>query len=162
MIELFEKIYETLKNKIGNGLWIDIWNDQVNKQTDNYPLFLPAVFIEFPKANYRRNGDGIQQGNALVIVHVCQNHVGVDTHEGAYNQSFEYLTFVQNVYLALQDLSGDSFSPLDRVETGQVPKISHVIENIIVFSTEVFDKTKYDEYQNELEPVTPDIQPEKE
>jgi hypothetical protein len=161
MIELFDKIYERLKTRLGDALWIDIWNNQVENQDNKYPLFLPAVFVEISLIDYSRIKRGIQEGKTNIVLHVCQNHIGVDTHEGAKVVSREYLVFVNQVYLAMQDLKGDTFSQLERKQFQQTKTINTVIQHDLVFTTIIQDRTKLDEYESELIPFTPDIQPER-
>ena len=142
-------------------LSVDLWNRQTERQQEQHPLFLPAVFVEFSTANYKRNSSGVQNGTQEIVIRVVQETYS-DTFEGSGTQekALEVLDLLEAVYVSLQDLSGEQFSKLERKTQSYDNNYNNIIVFEMVFMTSFVDDTKLS--ATEYIGITPDLMPERE
>jgi len=63
------------------GIWIDLWNDQLNHMSEEDPFPFPAVFIEFEPIPWERLS-GAKRGKLTMRVHFVQ-----ESYNGSHNKS---------------------------------------------------------------------------
>lgn len=106
MKKLYKALACRLGDKVTNLKHVDIFNQQYLDSKSDYPLILPAVFIEFAQANWETMSDGIQQGIVEVKFHVCQEMIGDTFLNGTdWEDNLDLFDLFDEVHLALQDWS---------------------------------------------------------
>ena len=142
-------------------VWIDFWNNQIDEpNTKSYPLFVPAVFIEIQETVYNELYEGVQRGDVSIVIHIVQEHYS-DTYAGNPDQAraLEIFDFTKRVYLAIQDLSGTNFTPLERTSQRLQERFDRIVKHEIRFKTFVEDVSKKLDNDTKSRKVNPDIYP---
>lgn len=118
MKELFLALVAQLAKEVPELVWIDLYNRQFENLPDSQAAPLPAVLIEIA-VDWSGVSKGVQNGSTLVVL-----HVGQDCYEDTNNQSPQQAEALsrlfdlpQRIYLALQGLTGDTFSGLERTRS---------------------------------------------
>jgi len=155
-------LYKAIAKKLQSDLacYVDIWNRQPDRQNEQHPLFLPAVFVEFVQANPVRSKNGVQQLSVNLTLHLVQESYS-DSYEGAETQAkaLEVFDFVEQVYVSLQDFAGEKFSPLERKATRYDDNYSNVIVFEVDFHTIYQDTSKKDASEGLF--IEPDLEPQR-
>lgn len=133
-----KRLYKALACRLGDKLptlqRVDIFNQQYVDSQSDYPLILPAVFIEFAQVKWDTMSDGIQQGMVEIKFHVCQEMIGDTFLYGTdWEENLDLFDLFDEVHLALQDWSPqdeDNYlaTQLNRTAT----KFDHKHTNILV------------------------------
>jgi hypothetical protein len=112
--EIYKDIKEAL-SEIQELEYIDLQKGQMARSTQNYPLPLPAALVEFKPVAWSNTGD--QQLGELVISVYLYVDLVTDSFVGseAETETFELLDMQDTIAEKIQNLSGDYFSPLQRV-----------------------------------------------
>jgi hypothetical protein len=158
MKTLYKAIAEKLQGDL--GCFVDIWNRQPERQNEQHPLLLPAVFVEFVSATSLRSKNGVQQLGVNLTLHLVQESYS-DSYEGAETQAkaLAVFDFTEQVYVSLQDFAGEKFSPLERKATRYDDNYSNVIVFEIDFYTIYQDTSKKDASEGLL--IEPDLEPQR-
>lgn len=161
MKALYVAIVEQIQAELGSHVFVDLWNGQLERQKQ---ISVPAVLVELQVPEYRKNRRGVQDGRAQITVRVVQEiyeDTSGNTPDAELDKALEVLDFVEQVYVALQLLQGDSFAKLERTSTTYDPEYTHHIVHSISFSTMLHDTAKEQAENAKLVKVAPDLMPEK-
>lgn len=130
---LYKELAETINEGIDPIEWIDLWHNQVNFLAEEHPFPTPAAFFSFRTRSVQDLGVGIQQPTMQVDVLIFYETY-TDTFEGSINQesALEFMDLLDEVYHALHDTSGETYSnmrwigttPVDTGSTGNLYRIS--------------------------------------
>jgi hypothetical protein len=155
-------LYQALTQKLAENpklKTLDLYNQKFFSD-EGQSLALPAVLLEFGNINWARNKQGVQQGEVNIRVYILLD-LYEDFYAGADTQSraLAMFDFVEEVYLALQDFSGDNFSPLER-KSSEIPSdFDSVMVHILSFRTVYSDSSKAQ--NSKYTKVEPDIAPKR-
>jgi hypothetical protein len=155
-------LYQALANLLATNekvVTVDLYNQNYFNEGKK-TLALPAILIDFGTTPWSRNKQGVQQGEMTIRFHIV-NELYEDFFEGAETQSraLEIFDFVEEVYLLLQDFSGETFSKLERTQTDTDTNFDSVIIHILTFKTLYTDTTKAD--NSKYIKIEPDIEPKR-
>lgn len=163
-----KELYLAISNKLlatfegyEKQVWIDFWNNQTDEQNIKaFPLLLPAVFIEIQETVYQELYDGVQNGYVSIVIHVAQDQYA-DTYAGnpMQTEALEIFDFTKKVFLALQDLSGPNFQPLERTSQRLQERFDRIVKHEIRFKTFVEDKSKLLDNDTKYQSINPDLYP---
>lgn len=157
-----KSLYKHIAEKLHTELvcYVDLWNRQPERQSESHPLFLPAVFVGFKEAKVQRSKNGVQNLLVSLTLYVVQE-VYSDACEQAETQgkALEIFDFLEKVYVAVQDLAGENFSPLERKTTRFDDNYTNLIVFEIDFETIYQDKSKAESDDRLL--VEPDLEPQR-
>ena len=119
----------------------DLWNMNVEYIDQETVWDMPAVFIEFAPIQWKEAGNGVQQANATVVLHIATAYQGTSA-DGAYSQSdaLEYFQLLDKIHKALYGLKGEGFGALKRVSSQTNHNHAEIIESIETFTCLVIDK----------------------
>lgn len=140
-------LIEVTKSRLPGVAWIDLNRGQLNTPEAHYPFPKPAILIHLGEREWEVTGKGVQrvEGAEVKITLVQDNYS--QTFDGASNQEEAMqavLDFPEQVYLALQDVSGEGFSSLNRVSEGETLFDNVIIVDEITFHTTIIDTVKLD------------------
>lgn len=122
--ELFVAIADRLKQKLPELAWIDWDWGQLELPAENYPVQFDCCLISFPDGQWKTEGKNVQYGNQMIQVRTAVD-VYSDTHVAGgvtapdRNYALNKLKLESRVYAALQGFSGNFFTPLARVSSGE-------------------------------------------
>lgn len=97
--------------------WVDINVGQMDSETP--PVDYPCALVDVSSINYRSAGGRRQTGEALVEVELfftVRSPSNSSAPARVREQAFKHFNTIKEVYVALQGLSGECFSGLNRVE----------------------------------------------
>lgn len=155
-------LYQAISGKLGLSVPMLRHIDRYNQSTiegQNTPFLLPAALIDFGNPTWTRNNNvGIQQGTFEIRIHIFQE-IYENFLEGDSTQikALETFDLIESVYLALQDFSGEKFTPLERTSNETPNNWSTFMEDVIAFSTIYTDNTR--QQNSKYIRVEPDIDP---
>ncbi len=140
MKELFLALAAQLQDKIPELVWIDLYSRQFENLSESYASLLPAVLIEVA-VDWSGVSKGVQNGSTLVVL-----HVGQDCYEDTYSQSPQQAEALarlfdlpQRIYVALQGLTGATFSGLERTRSEPDTDYTNLNVQRITFRTIISD-----------------------
>ena len=165
-LDIFNDIVTELE-KIEEVETVELWNSQLENETDEIPFNFAAVFIEFadiiwtstnqasPATSSTGDVVGEQKGeNALVILHIAFSQLENET------VSFPIISpIIDKVYFAIHKLSGDFYSELLRVAERQDTDHNRVIDWQMDFLTTMFQCGEKDSSLTQIPggTITPEI-----
>jgi len=118
----YQEIVAEIKNKVPLCKHIDLWYDQTNQFEQEYPFASPAVFLEFESNEITDKGDNGQLIDMSIRVYAFWETTA-DSYEGSDHQldGLEFANYIKSVHVALQNLCGVHFSPLNRTALRKEP-----------------------------------------
>jgi hypothetical protein len=98
--------------------WIDLYNAQPEFLEQREAHDFPAVFVEFAQINWSNQAHPIQQGDALIRLHVVQWSLA-SSYEGSENQgtALERLQLLSRLHAHLHGFAGSYHTPMIRTAT---------------------------------------------
>lgn len=163
-LDIFNDIVTELE-KITEIETIELWNSQLENESDEIPFNFPAVFIEFalipwtttnqlpPTIGTQGDIQGEQKGvDSLITIHIAFSQLEDET------VSFPIISpVIDKVYFAIQKLSGDFYSALLRVEERQDTDHDRVIDWQMDFLTTLFQCGEKDASLTKIDAGTVDL-----
>ena len=156
--DFMQNIFARLESEVLSASFIDNYRGQ--DETDNdLMLFDKAIYISLQPLTFV-DDNGVQKASeANMLVHIVQN-IYEDAHQSG-GQRTEFLNarhdFAQIVYAALQNYSGDFFSPLKRVGYAHDSSPNNFVRDVITFATDITDNSvNVNDIYTKIEP---DIEP---
>ena len=163
-LDIFNDIVNELE-KITEIETIELWNSQLENESDEIPFNFPAVFIEFalitwtttnqlpPTIGTQGDIQGEQKGvDSLITIHIAFSQLEDET------VSFPIISpVIDKVYFAIQKLSGDFYSALLRVEERQDTDHDRVIDWQMDFLTTLFQCGEKDASLTKIDAGTVDL-----
>ena len=152
---IFNDIATTLKAAMPSIRDVTWWNNQLSNQSEENPIALPAVYVAID-IDWSAEAAGRQRGDATVTLHV----VG-ESFENAYHQSVDYAGATENVnrvndtYKAIQGLTGDNYTALERRRTVLDNNADHMIDHQLQFTCVITDDQL--DFNNTYQKITPDL-----
>ncbi len=115
---------------------IALWNRQVEFIEQETPFLMPAVFIEFGKAEWRHQSGGIQDAELAVGLHVLTMAMPEGWDAGEF-----HLDLLDSINTCLHGFCGEDFSSFQR--TASIPCHDHeeILDDTEVFKVMVYDRT---------------------
>ena len=119
----------------------DLWNMNVEYIDQETVWEMPAVFIEFAPIQWKEAGNGCQQANVTIALHIATPYEG-GASDGSVLQSdaLSYFELLDEIHKALYGLKGSGFGALKRVSSQTNHNHEEIIESIETFSCIVIDK----------------------
>jgi hypothetical protein len=112
-------IYKAIRNKakleLGSLKFIDLQKGQMNNQRQNYPVPLPALFIEIGNFSFTNQLHNAQKGAGTISFYLYVNN-NADSFSGAENEdhSIELLDDFDTLFETFQDMAIENCTPLIR------------------------------------------------
>ena len=149
-LDIFNDIVTAVEAILDNGVrvinTVELWNSQLENESDEKPFNFPAVFIEFGEipwtsTNQKPSTLGTQGnvnkeqkgGGALITLHIAFSQIEDET------VSFPIISpIIDKVYFAIQGLTGEFYKPLLRVAERQDTDHDRVIDWQMDFSALIF------------------------
>jgi len=152
MIEnLFENIANRLEEQVEALQWIDLDYGQLEISDNNYPCLFPCALIDFPTITYS-DETGSQQGLADIRIRIGSDVYKEDQdgcaqapHRG---KASELLQLTTAICEALQEWSGDDFTPLTRYSLQSEKHEDGLKVFTLLFKTVVNDDNAIQRYIN--------------
>ena len=151
---LYRSIVKQLQTKVTQPLWIDLEAGQLEAMDENYPMQLPAVFIDLANCQWQDLSDGLQMGlmeiNIRLAIDVYHDfHGSSPTLQDAADQ----LKLINQVHAALHTFGGgiiladDSetvytdvhFSPLTRTSFNSERRADGLRVFNMTYTTQIYD-----------------------
>lgn len=132
--EIFKAIQTRIQEKAPSIKWVDKLFGQTQNIT-NYVMNYPAVLIEYGQFTPYSNLNGIQEGTLEIIIHLFVENYS-DAHLGSRDQEYALLYFdiLDELHEALNTLSGENFSTLERIGEDEDNDHDNIIETIIRYN----------------------------
>lgn len=132
-----KEIYNQLAAKLanvtdneGNAVFrhIDLWNKQVQFLTQESPFDMPACFIAFAPINWQQLGQGSQQAEIDIALHIVTRWKTPTFYSGAYQaQGTAYLDIPDYVWAHLHRSRHETYGTLMRISS----EVNHDHEEIV-------------------------------
>lgn len=115
----------------------DIFNDQFTSLAmgEEVAMNFPAILVEFADVQYTQQGKSIQQGEAVIRIHIGQNLL--DYHDKK-SRALAYLDFVHN---ALQGSTGQNHNGLMRERMELDINAGNLIVHVLEYVTRIYDNS---------------------
>lgn len=116
---------------------IDIFNDQFTELAmgNEIAMTFPAILIEFSDIDYTQQGRNVQQGEAVVRIHIGQNLLDYADKKG---KALGYLDFVHR---ALQGSTGTLHNGLMRERMELDISAGNLIVHVMEYTTRIYDNS---------------------
>jgi len=157
--ELFKALVERIE-EIPEIKRID-WNrDQLQKPGKNNVFLLPEVLVKIGEIQWQtKGGQGVQEGETVVTISIIQeNYQEFHGPAPVVEQALAKLGFPDLLYFKLQGFSGERFTGLDRISTGEEDFLENIIVHTIGFKTKLTDDSILRELQKSRILVSPNLQ----
>ena len=119
----------------------DLWNMNVEYIDQETVWDMPAVFIEFAPIQWKEAGNGAQQANISIVLHIATQYVGASANgEQSQSDALEYFKLLDKIHKALYGLRGENFMALKRVSSQTNHNHAEIIESIETFTCTIVDK----------------------
>lgn len=163
MKELVHALFSTLANASLGIQFLDLYNRQFEqleqgKDIEVNSFDLPAVLVQL-KVVWALQAKGIQRGDCTITL-----HIGQELYENTDAQSPESLDALgrifdlpQEIYLALQGLTGANFTGLVRIDSEPDADYTNLNVQRVVFKTTITDASKANTDQDRFVKLTPDL-----
>jgi hypothetical protein len=153
-------IYKALRDRAKSELeylkFVDLQKGQMQNEVQNYPVPLPALFIELGDFRFSNLGESAQIGDGIVSLYLYVNS-GSDTFSTSTseNTSLDILDKFDDIYQAFEGLSIDKLTPLNRLAEYKPQYGKKYILFRVDFSTAVDDQKVIE--RNTVAKPEPDI-----
>lgn len=119
---------------------IDLWNQNVDKLSENRAFRFPALFVEFEPIQWAQRGQGVRAADIRVRIHIVTKAPATPEVGGKYqDRALEHLDFLESVGGAMQGLSGEGFNGFALVETVTDHNHDGITHDELCFATHVTD-----------------------
>lgn len=151
---LYRSIVKQLQTKVTQQLWIDLEAGQLDAMDENYPMQLPAVFIDLANCQWQDLSNGRQMGLLEINIRIAID-VYHDFHGDApsLKDAADQLKLINQVHAALHTFKGgiiladDSeteyidihFSPLTRTSSNAERRADGLRVYNMTYTTEIYD-----------------------
>ncbi len=162
MLHIFEKIRETILQKVPDIKWIDMDEGQLDLFDQAIPCDFPCVLIDFPQARFDDLGDLAQIAEITVqlkVIFKLYEKFNSAVPQKFKQQAFDHLNIVWAIMKALHGLESNDpdparqFSKLIRREFVKDPNYIDPKVYTLTFTTTIQDNTLQKEYQRLEIPV---------
>lgn len=123
--DLYIALADKLNAALGNEIkWIDWDWGQLEVPTENYPLQFDCVLISFPDIRWEDGSNKVQYGDQVIQIRTAVD-VYSDLHTADAlvapdrNYAIAKMKLPERIYGTLQGFSGNFFTPLKRVSSGE-------------------------------------------
>lgn len=118
--DLYVELSTTIKEKLPEVEWVDLWHDQVAYLTDELPFPTPALFLSFNTLGCDDKGLLIQDCDTQIDMYLFYETFS-DTYQGSYNQgsALEFLRTLTKIHQTFHGKSGVNYGTLRRVGMGK-------------------------------------------
>ena len=134
--ELFDDL-QALALSVPGIVHADLFNAQVENEADEIPYNRPAILIEFGRAQYEENADGVQTANLVLTLHIIVEFYH-DT-AGATAEQLAAWALKSEVAKRFHNYTSDNVSSLKRVEE----QVDTNYSNLFVFR-QIYNLSYYD------------------
>jgi len=139
-----KELYTALRDRIKAAMpwvrWIDLQKGQADAPSKTFPLPLPCVLIEIKPVTWETYSDNSQLGQATVSLTLIQDHSGNTVHGAdSETESLKMLDRMDDVFQAIQDLSGNHFKRLVRMGDEVTRYKLRTVESRTDFTTTLVD-----------------------
>ncbi len=141
-LAIIEKLKE-LKDEHGAAKikHFDLWNMNVEFIELETAFDMPAVFIEFEPIAWKTLGNGVQQADVAIKLHVVTRYEGASADGSQFQaEALAYFDLLDEIHKKLFGLKGEGFNALKRVHSATNHNHEEIIESIEVYSTMVIDR----------------------
>ena len=126
----------------------DIWNRQVEFMQQEKPFLFPAVFIEFLPMRWQSTGQGKQQAELTVKLHIVSKWKASTSDNSAYeDQALAYLDLPNYVNKCLAGFAATNTNGFLRTGSSINHNHEDVIDSTEEFITNVWDDTAMEDLQ---------------
>ncbi len=116
-------LYTQIRDKIKElaPAWIDLQKGQFLNQKENYPIPLPAVLIKLGRIRWEEFSKKNQRGElTITISQYLASATDTFADSESESTSLQILQSSDDVYEKINGLSGDFFSPLERLTDSDI------------------------------------------
>lgn len=137
---IYKAIRDRLKDSIPGLAYIDLQKGQFKNKTQNYPVPLPSILVEFKSTRWH-DTSGEQIGDSVISLHYYVDIVtdSFDTAEQE-SETIEILDSLDQLYKTMQGFSGEKFNPLDRTDDSTDDYGERFIHFRADFKTAIFEQ----------------------
>ena len=134
MKAVYEAIRARIESECPDVAHVRVWNNQLAlmEAREQLAFNFPADFIEFTENEYSQLGEGIQECNGLITLHICDNFYNGDDIE----ENLQIFDIKTDVFKALNDWKSTTArtSPFMRVNEAQDTEHSNVYHFIQTYA----------------------------
>lgn len=144
---MIDLIYKALADKLtaitnedGDYIFehIDLWNQNVEFLEQEQPWNTPACFVEIPPFTWNQLGQGAQQAEIIVRLHIVTRYQAPTINDGVYTaHGLKYLAISDYVFDSLHLYRIGGMQPLQRINSEPNHNHGEVIDTIEVYKTSV-------------------------
>lgn len=131
---------------------------QLDYFTTSPSVSFPCALVDVEAVDYSSSGRGVQTGAARLTVRIADNRIFNGSFRAPqHGDDFEMLDLLQRIYKALQGVSSETFTPLNRTKQVRARRDDSIREFQMYFE---FGFTDYDAArQASTRPTPPNIRP---
>jgi len=113
--DIYKALRDLAKTKLEYLKFVDLQKGQMQAQKQNYPVPLPALFIELGDFRFSNMGESAQIGDGIVSAYLYVDS-GSDTFKGSEreDESLAILDKFDDIYQTFEGFKIDSVTPLNR------------------------------------------------
>ena len=138
--EIYTSIRNRLQEKLPELEYVDLQKGQINLYGQETNLPLPAALIEIKQVDWTETAGGYQTGDALLSVYLYLDKTAGTLDPNVQDaESLRLLDMQEEIFRALEKLSGNTFQPLVRVAESIVADPDFVVARSD-FKTNVYDE----------------------
>lgn len=137
-----QAIVAKLKEQVPSINLIDYWNSQTEKLTQDEFLTTPCVYLEFGAINWMDVGDGVQEGDCDITLHIVQDHLGAtfDTAPDNAQVGMVRMQLLQQIHEACNGfMEVDVLHPMTRSGSVLDTDADDTSKDTITYSTKLID-----------------------
>ena len=139
--DIYKSLRDLAKTELEYLKFVDLQKGQMQAQKQNYPVPLPALFIELGDFRFSNLGESAQLGDGLVSVYLYVDS-GYDTFNGSEreDESLSILDKFDDIYQTFEGFKIDNATPLNRLTEYKPQYGDKYILFRVDFTTVVDDK----------------------
>lgn len=175
--QLYIALSKRLLKEVPELKYVARYRGQPNDAEKARVFARPAVFVQFGRIDWRRELQGIQEGDCDLLLHVVydswsdsfrQKKAGSDDGAAASSQEKDLAEFdvLEKIHQALEGWSGESWVGLTRVAEDLDTEVDHLVVELVSYRTRLRDASAWtlrndDETEDVAVEVAVEVVPEK-
>lgn len=144
--QIYQAIVERLTARVEAIRFISIWNNNIAVLGGGAVWPRPAVFVEFETIEWTQQGNRARRGDVAVRLHIVTDAVNFNGSSDADRQekALAYFDLLDGINAAMQNLSGENFTPFMLTSSATNHDHAELIENVERYITSAQDITAMD------------------
>lgn len=114
--DLYLELASTIKEKLPEVKWVDLWHGKDIPLTGELPFSTPAIFLSFKLLNCNDKGTQIQDCDTQIDMYLLYEKFN-DTYQESYNNGtvLDFLQILTKIHKVFHGKSGANFGTLRRI-----------------------------------------------